>query len=568
MNFKIYIYYTIALIFLIPSYAGAQPQEEKNGFSLRKLFGITPKTEEIIVNRHINFNNLTEWPEETRKFYRNREYHPVWFENGELNNSGQELMQVLKSSWEEGLPEPIVYLANVEEALLNMQKRSAGRISFAEVISDADVKMTQAWFDYASQISSGVLNPEDLDIVWQILPDTVDLVPNLEKAIEQGTVTKSFNSLRPRNEQYELLLKEFHRLTEVKANRGWPLPGSFPPLKENDSHPDVIRIKNYLNATGDLGESDTKYINSIVYDSKLSAAVKKFQQRHGLEQDGIAGEETLKQMNVPLEFRLNQIRLNIDRIRWQPGDFGENHIVINIPDYSFKFYKNETEIQAMRVVVGKNENYTPVLEDTLHSIIFNPAWNVPNSIATEEIFPKMLEDTTYMKRNKFTVLLDSYISKDTIDIMEYDWSETSRDSFPYFIVQHPGPFNSLGEIQFMLQNQYSIYLHDTPADHLFNIEQRDFSHGCIRLEKPEQLAMLLLGEQLPTDTLLNYFAGEEKQVINLEEKIPVHIMYQTAWVENNNLHFRKDVYEFDKLSMNFMRSNFPELAWIMPENDE
>ncbi|MFW6371335.1 MAG: L,D-transpeptidase family protein, partial [Bacteroidota bacterium] len=235
------------------------------------------------------------------------------------------------------------------------------------------------------------------------------------------------------------------------------------------------------------------------------------------------------------------------------------------PDYSFTFYKNENEIQTMRVVVGENEHYTPVLEDTLHSVIFNPSWNVPNSIATEEIFPEMLEDTAYMGKNKYSVLLDSYVSEDTIDIKEFDWMEVSRDSFPFFIVQDPGPFNSLGEIQFMLQNQYSIYLHDTPADHLFNVEQRDFSHGCIRLEKPEQLAMILLNEQLPTDTLLSYISGEEKKVVNLEEKIPVHIMYQTAWVEDNNLHFREDIYEFDKLSMKYIRSNFPQLAFLMPK---
>ncbi len=567
MKLKNIYYYIIALTFLFPSFVDAQPPEKESGFSLRKLFGISPKTEEVIVNQHIDLINLSEWSDETSRFYSNRSFQPVWFENGELNKHGQELKSVLKSSWKEGLPVPEIYLVKVEEALLNMQKRSAGRISFAEVISDADVKMTQAWFDYASQISSGILDPKDLDIVWQIIPDTVDLVPHLDKAIEQGKITELFTELKPKHEQYDLLIKEFQRLTEVKEQGGWPLPGSFPPLKENDSHSNVIRIKNYLHATGDLEQGDSAYLNSLAYDKKLSSAVEKFQQRHGLEKDGIAGENTLKQMNVPLDFRLNQIRLNIDRIRWLPDDFGENHIIINIPDYSFTFYKNEAEVMNMRVVVGENEHYTPVLEDTLNYIIFNPAWNVPNSIATEELFPKMLEDTAFMKRNNYSILRDSYVSEDTINIKEFDWAEVSRDSFPFFIVQHPGPWNSLGEIQFMLQNKFSIYLHDTPADHLFNVEQRDFSHGCIRLEKPEDLAMELLSEQLPADTLLSYFEDTVKQVVYLEEKNPVHIMYQTAWVENNSLNFREDVYEFDNLSMDFMRTNFPKLAGIMPKTD-
>ncbi len=565
MNYKKIICYITAFLFFFPSHIEVMAQEAEDDFSLRKLFGITPKAEDINIDRHVDLENLSEWSEETLRFYHDRQFRPAWFENGELNSNGQELMNELKGSWEEGLPEPVVFLANVEEALLNMQKRSAGKISFAEVISDADVKMTQAWFDYASQISSGILDPEDLDIVWEVLPNPVDLVPHLETAVEQDKVAESFSKLEPEHEQYELLLKEFQRLTEVKAKGGWPLPGSFPPLKVNDSHPNVVRIKKFLHATGDLVQVDSVYLNALDYDETLSSAVSNFQQRHGLEEDGVAGENTLKQMNVPLDFRINQVRLNIDRIRWQPNDFGKNHIVINIPDYSFTFYKDEQEVQQMKVVVGENEHYTPVLEDTLHSIIFNPAWNVPNSIASEEIFPKMLEDTSYMKKNNYMVLRDSFVSKDTIDIKEHDWSGVSRDSFPYFIVQEPGPNNSLGQIQFMLQNQYAIFLHDTPANHLFDVAQRDFSHGCIRLEKPEQLAMVLLSDQLPTDTLLNYIAGEEKKVVNLEEKVPVHIVYKTAWVDQGKLHFREDVYDFDKLSMTHFRKSYPQIAWLLPE---
>ena len=266
-------------------------------------------------------------------------------------------------------------------------------------------------------------------------------------------------------------------------------------------------------------------------------------------------------MNIPLSDRLSQIRLNLERIRWLPDDFGENHIIINIPDFSFVYQREGEVIQEMNVVVGQNENYTPVLEDTLSTIIFNPTWNVPNSIATEEIFPKMLEDFAFMEKNRYSVLRDSYVSEDTIDIHSFDWSEVSRDSFPFFIIQHPGELNSLGRIQFMLQNQYSIYLHDTPADHLFDREQRDFSHGCVRLEQPEELALTLLQDQLPNDTIMKYMSEDEKKIIRLEEKIPVHLIYQTAWVdEGNMLHFRDDIYGFDEITLEQMQKLHPEIT--------
>jgi L,D-transpeptidase YcbB len=425
--------------------------------------------------------------------------------------------------------------------------------------------MTQAYFEYATNLSSGLLNPADLDVIWEIKPDKIDLVNHLENAIESRSVAESFEQLKPQHKQYDLLLNAFHQLINESSNGGWPVPGFFPTLRESDTDENVIRLKKYLIATGDLQTNDSAYVYFPEYDQNLSFAVKRFQERHGLEQDGIAGENTLKQMNISLEYRLEQIRLNLDRIRWLPDDFGKNHIVINIPDYSFEYLENGQLVQEMKVVVGRNENYTPVLEDTLSYIIFNPTWNIPNSIATNEIFPKMLEDITYMERNNYSVLRTSYVSKDTIDVKNYDWSEISHDRFPYFIVQHPGPLNSLGQIQFMLGNQYSIFLHDTPANHLFNVAQRDFSHGCIRLEKPEELALTLLRDKLPADTIMKYITDEEKRAVYLDEKVPVHIVYFTAWVEEDGmLHFRDDVYEFDKLSMAHFRKVFPEFARFKP----
>lgn len=561
MQSKHAIYLYISFFILITTVRPAGAQDKESGFSLRRFLGISPKLEEVYIDQHIQLNGLSEFAEESDNFYRNRQYKPAWFDGKSLNKQGRDLMEFLKSSWKEGLPEPTVYLAKVENALLAMNNPKTRNSSLPAIISEADVSLTGAWFDYASKLSSGILNPADLNIIWEILPDKPDLADLLVEALTHRDIASSFEELKPKHKQYELLLQAFTELMETRSGDGWPLPGMFSAIKEKDSDANVVQIKKYLAATGDLEVKDTAYLYAPVFDDKLTQAVKSFQFRHGLEQDGIVGKSTLQQMNVPLDYRIDQIRLNIDRTRWLPEDFGNHNIVINIPEFSLIHYNDGEVLQEMKVVVGQNENYTPVLEDTLYSVIFNPAWNVPNSIATREIFPKMLEDTTYMERNEYSILRDSYVSEDTIDYRNYDWSEVSRDSFPFFIIQHPGPLNSLGQIQFMLQNQYSIFLHDTPANNLFNIEQRDFSHGCIRLERPTELAVVLLRDQMPTDSIMKYISDDEKRVVRLEEKIPVHLIYQTAWVDvNNQLQFREDIYGFDKISMPELKRSFPVMA--------
>jgi L,D-transpeptidase YcbB len=540
-----------------------QGQDNSSRFSFRNFFNSSSRTSDTIhVNKYIQLNESDNWAEEISAFYSKRNYAPVWINSrGQLNQLGNELLQQLETAWEDGLPDEDEKLQSINNSLTELNRRSSRNTNFPERVSELDVALTGAYFDYASALATGLIDPSKLDVIWTIIPEEPDLANHLEQAAANGNIAQSLEQLKPDHKPYEMLKQAYHQLMEVEANGGWPLPGSHETLTENDSAAFVIDLKAYLRVTGDLPVKDSDYMNSPMFDTDLTEAVKRFQMRHGLDQDGIPGKNTLEAMNVPLTDRLNQIRLNLERMRWLPGDLGENHIIINIPDFSFEFHRQGELIQEMNVVVGENEHYTPVLEDTLYAVIFNPTWNVPNSIATSEIFPKMLEDKSYMEKNEFSVLRDSYVSKDTIDIHSYDWSEVSRDSFPYFIVQHPGPINSLGQIQFMLQNQYSIFLHDTPAGHLFDREKRDFSHGCVRLEKPEELAMILLQDQLPNDTIMKYISEDDKRVVNLEEKIPVHLIYQTAWANDNNmLHFREDIYGFDKMTLEHLKKHHPEIT--------
>jgi L,D-transpeptidase YcbB len=399
---RIKIYLLISFIlaaFILPQ--NVQGQDNNSRFSLRKYLGVSPRAADtIFVNKYVDLNDINQWQEEISTFYSNRNFMLVWLnEQGQLNKMGKEFLNQLESSWEEGLPEETKKLQYVDNSITGIKRLSSRNSSFPERVSELDVFLTRAYFDYASALSTGIIDPAKLDVVWTIHPEEPDLVAHLEQAAGRGAIAESLEQLKPENKQYELLKQAYHKLLEAEANGGWPLPGTHENVSENDSAAFVTRLKKFLNATGDLSGGDTAYINSPVFDSKLTEAVKSFQLRHGLLQDGIPGQNTLRAMNVPLEHRLNQIRLNLERIRWLPGDFGENHIIINIPDFSFVYQREGEPVQEMNVVVGQNENYTPVLEDTLYTIIFNPTWNVPNSIATEEIFPKMMEDSTFMEKN-------------------------------------------------------------------------------------------------------------------------------------------------------------------------
>jgi murein L,D-transpeptidase YcbB/YkuD len=344
---------------------------------------------------------------------------------------------------------------------------------------------------------------------------------------------------------YRRLEKAYNSLSRSE----WPLPGEVPLLKQGDKASPVLKLKNYLRATGDL-RGNRSYFASSLFDQRLTRAVSKFQARHGLKPDGIVGKNTLEKMNVPLSYRLKQLQVNIERLKTLPEDFGERFIIVNIPAFFLEYYERGRVKTGMNVVVGDIENYTPVLQDTMSYIVFNPSWNVPVSIATKELLPAAQADPGYFEKNNYAVLKGSYTSKDTIDPKTVNWQEYSEENFPFSIIQKPGPDNALGRIKFMFPNNFDIYLHDTPSNQAFNLEKRDLSHGCIRLEKPVELAKILLSGQMDPEEINELLSEEESKTVRLDNKVVVHLVYQTAWIdEEGRLQFRDDIYEIDKASM-------------------
>ena len=330
------------------------------------------------------------------------------------------------------------------------------------------------------------------------------------------------------NEQYQRLEKAIEHYEKLKNKEAWTeisLENNQTELKVNDRSPVIKEIKNRLQLLGDFNTLG----NNDVYNHRMAAAVKRFQARHGLEENGIINSVFIKAMNVPLDTRINQLRINLERLRRESTENQGKRIVANIPEYKLHVYEGDREVLSMDIVVGKTTNKTVVFSDELEHIVFSPYWNVPESIVKKEILPAIKRNSRYLINNNMEIV-------------------GTENGVPK-IRQKPGSKNSLGKVKFLFPNKYNIYFHDTPAKALFERNTRAFSHGCIRLSQPFELAKYLLKDDSKwTDAAIRAAmnAGSEKWV-KLKEPVPVSISYYTAWVDpSGDVHFRDDIYGHDR----------------------
>ncbi|MES3018257.1 MAG: L,D-transpeptidase family protein [Bacteroidota bacterium] len=328
------------------------------------------------------------------------------------------------------------------------------------------------------------------------------------------------------NKQYQLLEKALHQY-QVLNDKGQWSPISLAGrnvLKLKDTSSVIPLIKDRLRILGDL----RRVRDGNAFNLPFEDAVKHFQLRHGLEDDGTIGPAFMKALNMPLEKRIDQLTANMNRIQDDTASASGTRIIANIPEYKLYVMEDNNEVLTMDIVVGKTSNPTVVFSDTLETIVFSPYWNVPASIVRNEILPAMNKNGSYLDRQN----------------MEITGKE---DGLPK-IRQRPGPDNALGAVKFLFPNKYNIYFHDTPAKTLFDKQKRAFSHGCIRLSQPYELAQYLLKDQqewTDTEILRAMGSGSEKWV-KLDKKIPVSIIYYTAWVDKSGvLNFRDDIYGHD-----------------------
>lgn len=320
-----------------------------------------------------------------------------------------------------------------------------------------------------------------------------------------------------------------------------------PKMQRGDGGERVQALRNRLKATGEL--SFLEEFNKDFYDVALEEAVKKYQFRNGLEIDGIVGTATRSALNVPVEDRINQIRVNMERWRWLPEDLGHRYILVNIADFTLGVFENSQSVMTMRVVVGTKYRRTPVFSSKMSYLVLCPFWHIPHKLAVEDKIPLILKDINYLEKQKIKVLQGWGSESKEIDPHTIDWSNVLSENFPYRLRQDPGPLNALGHVKFMFPNKFNVYLHDTPSREHFSKSLRSFSSGCIRIEKPMDLAVYLLRSD-PKWTLENIqktIDENQEQTVIIPEPIDIHLLYWTSWVESDGvIHYRNDIYNRDE----------------------
>ena len=480
-------------------------------------------------------------------FYERRGFSPAWSGRDGRFPLADSLIAAIRESDREGLNPYDYHLAGIEPLLADSRRKRAEREPYNfETGADLDLLLTDAFLLYGSHLLAGRVDPETLHADWIAYNPSTDLASLLESALAGDNVADTLWSLRPPHPGYAGLQTALAQYRELAGHGGWPV---FPPgesLRKGDRGDRVDLLRKRLSTTADLDPPAEE--GEALFDEALEAAVRRFQRRHGLEDDGIVGRETLAALNVPVEDRVAQMEWNMERWRWVPHDLGDRYILVNIPDFKMRVVAPPGSEMEMRIIVGKNYTATPVFSGMLNHMELNPYWNIPHSIAVEEILPKIRQDPGYLAKQGIRVFRDWRDGAPEVDPETVDWTEMDSRSFSFKLRQEPGPRNPLGRMKFIFPNKFAVYLHDTPARGLFRNFARDFSHGCIRVEKPLELASVLLQDDArhSKGNILERIDSGVRETIALRNPIPVHILYWTAWVdERGTIQFRKDIYGRD-----------------------
>jgi murein L,D-transpeptidase YcbB/YkuD len=486
---------------------------------------------------------------QTQVFYRQRNFHPAWIRDrwlgGHTTHSQTEtLLKCLRDASQEGL-DPSEYAADELELQVGKIQRSMS----ADELAWLDARLTYSFFEYAAHLHRGRVNAKRISVNWQVASRKREFAPVLEEALAQMNVCGALAKLSPALPEYAALRKALGIYRRIAEEGGWPVVPSINTLKIGDRGNAVNLLRNSLEKQGDFAShgSDT----SPLFDESLAAAVRAFEARNGLPVDGLADAEMLSALNTPVETVIRQIELNLERLRWLPDDLGKRHLLVNIPDYRLQLVEDGQTVLQMRVVVGKKENPTPVFSDQMTYLTFNPFWNIPESIAIKETVPLLRKNHDYAEKHGIQVVMKEN-NEEIVDASEVGWKDLGQQdrSFPYLLRQRPGPGNALGRVKFMFPNQFNVYLHDTPMRHLFGAAERDYSHGCVRVEQPAELAEYLLKDRPGWDKarIQNQMQSEEEASVTLAKPLPVHIVYWTVWIgAGGELQRRPDIYDLDTM---------------------
>lgn len=467
--------------------------------------------------------------------YQRHNWRPLWTAEAGLNARGTRFMDMLRNAEREGLDGRSYNLAAISARL----DASKGQPS-----ADLDLLLTDAFQRYAADLRRGRVTPAEVEEDWRLPVAAFDAGRVLHDTMRSEDFSAAVESLPPASPAYAQLRAALAQHRDMARAGGWPTVPVGEVLKAGMEDVRIIALRRRLAATGELAGPT----EGMLFDDEVEAALKTFQARHGLAPDGTLGRQTLAALNTPVEARINQIALNMERWRWMPGTFERRHIAVNAADASLALIEDGAPALSMRVVVGDPKHPTPTLRGVLNSLVLNPVWNVPTSIASKEILPKLHGDPGYLLANRIRIVGAFPEGSAEAEGIGIDWTQYPTH-MPFQLRQMAGPDNSLGRIKFNLPNSDDIYLHDTPQRQFFAKANRALSHGCVRLENPLELALHLLKGQpeWPQEKLAQGLDDGATKTIRVKRTIPVYLLYWTAWVDDGGaVQFRDDIYGRDK----------------------
>lgn len=367
--------------------------------------------------------------------------------------------------------------------------------------------------------------------------------------LAQESVSRTLEKVTPKHYRYKDLLKALPKLYKIKNSGGWKHLSNIKNLKLWKRSERVPELRTRLRISGDYRPC-AKNHTGIVFDRCLDKALKQFQSRHGLVVNGIINNSTQNALNQSVDQKIDIVRLNIDRIKWLPRETSSRYIIVNIPDFMLHYIENHQVKKTHKVIVGDTKHPSPIFSNKISYIVLNPYWKLPESIVQKEVVPAMIKNPNYIKKQGLEAHRTWEENSSVMPLDAINWSDYLEEgkSFPHRLMQPPGPRNALGKIKFKFPNRFAVYLHDTPNKKLFNRNSRAFSHGCIRLHKPQSLLATIatLDKSIDIKKAEHTLAGKKKKTLYVDNKIPIHLIYLTAGINaNNELTFRNDIYKYD-----------------------
>lgn len=478
-----------------------------------------------------------------REIYSRNNMQPFWIVNGKPGVRAQAIRAVLEDAVSHGLNPNNYFVSNIKQFWNSTDDSGLARL---------DIIISLGMLLYVADQQEGRMGPHLANP--ELFASARDVTLNRDvmiKGLSEPDMRSYMEAQAPQLLQYSKLRGKLAEYQVLEQKGGWPSVSPGQVLKPGTHDPRVKAIRMRLAVTGEWRQGLSE---SSIYDEELVQSVKTFQKRHGLEQDGIVGKGTLDAMNVPISFRIKQIIINMERYRWLKRiGRDEKLVAVNIASFEAAAGTAEKFEVVTPVIVGKTYHETPVFNDVIQYVDFNPFWNLPPSIARNETLPRLQQDSSYLKKHNMKIFKGWGKGAPELDATTIDWNNVSKKQMDqYHVRQEPGPKNALGTLKIVFPNEYNVYLHDTPGHELFSRDMRAFSHGCIRMGRPAEMAAYILGGEKrgwTVDRVREIVASRKRQVVKLEKPMPVYILYRTAFVTNSDdsINFYEDIYGRDKM---------------------